>query len=64
MASMSRNQRYEQARKAKGEKKVTMWIPENAEVEVRQMCEFLCENPHHVPYMARSLVTGKFKKAV
>lgn len=62
--ALSRNQRYEQGRKQKGEKKLTVWIPEQAEIEVRQMCEFLCENPNHVPFMARDLVTGKMKKAI
>ena len=57
--ALSRNQRYEQGRKQKGEKKLTVWVSEHAEVEVKQMCEFLCENPNHVPFMARSLVTGK-----
>ncbi|KZX00955.1 hypothetical protein JL49_09095 [Pseudoalteromonas luteoviolacea] len=61
---MTRNQRYEKKRKDKGEIKVTLWIPADTEVEVKQMCEFLCENPNHVPFMARDLITGKMKKAI
>lgn len=64
MCKLTRNQKYEKARKEKGQKKLTVWIPENAEIEVRQMCEFLCENPNHVPFMARCLVSGKMKKAI
>ena len=64
MRELTRNQKYEKQRKNKGQKKVTFWIPEQAEIEVKQMCEFLCENPNHIPYMARSLTTGKMKKAI
>ncbi|TMO75320.1 hypothetical protein [Pseudoalteromonas aurantia] len=61
---MSRNTKYEAKRKGKGQKKITVWVPEEAEVEVKQMCDFLCENTSYVPFMARSLVTGKMKKAI
>ena len=64
MRELTRNQKYEKQRKDKGQKKVTFWIPEQAEIEVKQMCEFLCENPDYIPFMARSLTTGKMKKAV
>lgn len=64
MRQLSRNQKYEKKQKDKGLKKVTMWIPEQAEIEVKQMCEFLCDNPNFIPFMARSLTTGKMKKAV
>jgi len=64
MSKLTRNQKYEKKRKDKGLKKATFWIPEKAEIEVKQMCEFLCENPNHIPYMARSLKTGRLKKAV
>ncbi|KAF7770093.1 hypothetical protein PCIT_a3050 [Pseudoalteromonas citrea] len=60
----SRNQKYEKQRKEKGQKKITVWVPEQAEIEVKQMCEFLCENPDYIPFMARSLTTGKMKKAI
>jgi len=64
MRKLSRNQKYEKKQKDKGLKKVTMWIPEQAEIEVKQMCEFLCDNPDFIPFMARSLTTGKMKKAI
>lgn len=59
---MTRNQRYEQRQKDKGLVKVTLWVPMNSQVEVRQMAEYLQENKNHIPYMARSLVTGRMAK--
>lgn len=61
---MSRNKRYEERKKAMGLKKVTLWVPVNSEIEFKQMAEFLCENPDHIPFMARSISTGRMKKAV
>ncbi|WP_462154550.1 hypothetical protein [Pseudoalteromonas piscicida] len=58
----TRNQRYEQKQKDRGLNKVTLWVPCQSEVEIRQMIEFLTENPDHIPYMARSLKTGKMRK--
>ncbi len=60
----TKNQRYENKQKSRGLKKVTLWIPEHSEVELRQTIDFLCSNTDHVPYMARSIKTGKFKKIV
>lgn len=60
----TRNQRYERRLKAKGMKKITLWIPEGTEPEFKQMAEFCCENDDHIPFMARSLSTGKLKKGV
>ncbi|MCG7546967.1 hypothetical protein [Pseudoalteromonas sp. Of7M-16] len=64
MRKLTRNQKYEQKQKGKGLKKVTLWVPAGAEIEVKQMCEFLCENTDYIPFMARSLTTGKMKKAI
>ncbi|MCF6455519.1 hypothetical protein [Pseudoalteromonas sp. MMG024] len=61
---MNRNKRYEEKMKQKGLKKVTLWLPVNAEIEFKQMAEFCIENPYHVPYMAKSIKTGRFAKAV
>ena len=61
---MTRNQKYERKQKAKGLKKVTLWIPDDSEVEIKQMIEFLIDNPDHIPFMARSVITGRMKKAV
>lgn len=61
---MTRNQKYEQKQKGKGLKKVTLWIPDNSEIEIKQMVEFLIGNPDHIPFMACSITTGRMKKAV
>lgn len=61
---LSRNAKYENKMKAQGLKKLTVWIPQDAEVEFKQMADFCRENSSHIPFMARSLVTGRMKKAV
>lgn len=61
---MTRNQKYEKKQKDKGLKKVTLWIPDHSEVEIKQMIDFLIDNPDHIPSMARSIKTGRMKKAV
>ncbi|MCG7569179.1 hypothetical protein MHM89_04490 [Pseudoalteromonas sp. CNC9-20] len=58
----TRNQRYEQAQRNKGLTKKTYWVPAHAEIEIMQMIDYLKEHPDHVPYMARSLKTGKMAK--
>lgn len=64
MTTETKNQRYERAQREKGLKKVTLWIPEQSEIECRQMIEFLIEHRDHIPCMARSLKTGRLKKAI
>lgn len=61
---MTRNQKYEKKQRDRGLKKVTLWIPGDSEVEIKQMIEFLIDNPDHIPFMARSVKTGRMKKAV
>ncbi len=61
---MTRNQKYEQKQKSKGLKKVTVWIPDESEIEIKQMIEFLIDNPDHIPFMARNVKTGRMKKAI
>ncbi|MCG7563338.1 hypothetical protein [Pseudoalteromonas sp. McH1-42] len=62
MTIQTKNQRYERKQKQKGLVKRTLWIPAGVEVEVKQMIQFLLENPDYVPAQARSLKTGRFKK--
>ena len=59
---LTRNQRYEAAKRAEGLAKRTFWIPENLIVEFNAMAEFCRNNPDHIPYMARSLTTGRMAK--
>jgi hypothetical protein len=61
---LSRNGKYEQRRKDLGQVKLTLWIPETAEVELKQVANFCCENPEYIPFMVRSTRTGKMKKGV
>ena len=61
---LTKNQRYELKMKKQGFKKTTVWIPVDAEIEFKQMAEFCRENSNHIPFMVRSLVTGRMKKAI
>ena len=61
---MTKNQRYEAKQKAKGLKKVTLWIPVDAEIELKSMAEYCCENKGSIPFMVRSLTTGRMAKAI
>ncbi|UML95622.1 hypothetical protein [Shewanella xiamenensis] len=61
---MSRNQKYELKQRSRGLSKVTLWVPESSEIELKQMAQFLCENPDYIPFMVRSITTGKMRKAV
>ncbi|WAX22040.1 hypothetical protein spd_00008 [Shewanella phage Dolos] len=61
---MNRNSKYELKQRSNGLKKLTLWVPLESEVEFKQMADFLCANRDHVPFMARSLLNGKMRKAV
>ena len=61
---MTRNQRYEASKKAKGLIKITSWIPEAAKPEFIQIAAFCCEHPEYMPFMVRSTATGKLAKGV
>ena len=61
---MSKNTKYEAKQKAKGLKKVTVWIREASEVELKAIAQFCCENKGYIPFMVRSLTTGKMRKGV
>lgn len=61
---MTRNQKYESKQKNRGLKKVTLWVPHDSEIEIKQMVEFLIDNPNHIPFMARNINTGRMKKAI
>lgn len=61
---MTRNSKYELKQRSNGLKKLTLWVPIESEIEFKSMADFLCHNRDFVPFMARSLTTGKMKKAV
>jgi hypothetical protein len=60
---MSRNSEYEARQKARGLKKVALWVPEHCENEFRLMAQTCCEDKDLIPSTLRSLTTGKMKKA-
>lgn len=57
---MSRNKKYEAAQKAKGLKKVTVWIPVNRESEFKLLAEKCCEHRHLSFNTLRDIESGKF----
>ncbi|MPY23912.1 hypothetical protein [Shewanella sp. YLB-07] len=61
---MTKNQKYETKMKARGLKKITLWIPTESQVELKSIAEFCCDNKDYIPFMVRSLTTGKMRKGV
>ncbi|WP_064604208.1 hypothetical protein [Photobacterium sp. J15] len=57
---MSRNAEYEARMKAKGLKKVTVWMPEDREADIRQAINMLVENDHLTLNSLRDVVSGKY----
>jgi len=60
----SRNNKYEQNKKDSGLVKITVWIPEDSQIEFKQMANYCCENRGHIPFQVRSLITGRMAKAI
>lgn len=56
---MSRNSEYEQRKKEQGFKKVTVWLPEDRESDIKQAINELCENEHLTINVLRDLKTGR-----
>ena len=61
---LTKNQRYEKNRKALGQAKVTLWVPDEFANEFRLMAEFCGEHKHYFPFMARNASTGVMAKGV
>ena len=59
-----RNKKYEAGKKSRGLVKMTVWVPEEALVDFKNMAVFCCDERGCVPFMVRDLVTGKFRKGV
>lgn len=59
---MSRNSEYEARQKAKGLKKVALWIPEHCEDEFKLMAQSCSDNRDLIPFMCRSIKTGQMRK--
>ncbi len=62
--TLSRNQKYEQSLRERGLVKLTIWVPANSVADFKAMAFFCVNNKETVPFMARSLVTGRMAKAV
>lgn len=62
--TLSRNKRYEQKMKDEGLVKRTLWIPEHCESEFKQMAQACVLDRDQIPFMTRSIKTGRMKKAV
>ncbi|MDC5706396.1 hypothetical protein OPW36_21000 [Vibrio europaeus] len=52
---MSRNSEYEQRQKDKGLKKITLWVPEDRDCEVKQAAQMMCDNEDLTINVLRSI---------
>lgn len=59
--TISKNKRYELAKKASGLSKVTFWVPSSCEDDFKLMAAICCDNRDLYPSMLRSFVTGRVK---
>lgn len=57
---MSRNREYEQRQKDKGLKKVTLWVPEDREADVKQAVQMMIDNEHLTLNALRDMQSGRF----
>lgn len=57
----SRNSTYEQKMRAKGLKKITLWIPDECADDLKLMASICCDNKDLIPSTVRSLTTGRMK---
>ncbi len=57
----SRNSIYEQKKRNKGLKKITLWIPEHCEDDLKLMASICCDNQDLIPSTVRSVTTGRMK---
>ncbi|MFB9216520.1 hypothetical protein [Vibrio sinaloensis] len=56
---MSRNSKYEKRQKAKGLKKVTLWLPEDKDCDIKQAAQMMCDNPNLTVNVLRNITTGR-----
>ncbi|WP_439146430.1 antitoxin MazE-like protein [Vibrio sp.] len=56
---MSRNKKYEDKMRAKGFKKVTLWIPQDRESDVKQAASVMCENESLTIGVLKNIETGR-----
>ncbi|PNH84449.1 hypothetical protein C1M56_20070 [Vibrio diazotrophicus] len=57
---MSRNARYEASQKAKGLKKITIWVPSDREPEFKALALACCNHRHLSFNTLRDMKSGKY----
>ncbi|WP_064609891.1 hypothetical protein [Photobacterium sp. J15] len=57
---MSRNSEYEKRQRDKGLKKVTLWVPEDREADIKQAVTMMVENDSLTLNALRDTRSGKF----
>ncbi|MER2495632.1 hypothetical protein ABS858_06000 [Vibrio neptunius] len=56
---MSRNSQYEQRQRDRGLKKITIWVPEDKECDVKEAAQRMCEDRDLTIATLRNLVSGR-----
>lgn len=56
---MSRNAQYETRMKEKGLKKITLWVPEDREYDIKQAASLMCSNEDLTINVLKSLESGR-----
>ncbi|PTO88815.1 hypothetical protein [Vibrio splendidus] len=56
---MGRNKKYENKMKAKGFKKVTLWIPQDRESDVKQATSVMCDHENLTVGVLKDINTGR-----
>ncbi|MFA0005855.1 hypothetical protein AB4422_21115 [Vibrio splendidus] len=56
---MSRNKKYEDKMKSKGFKKVTLWIPQDIESDVKQAASVMCDYENLTVGVLKDVHTGR-----
>jgi hypothetical protein len=59
--TMSRNSTYEAKKKEQGFKKITLWIPDHCEDDMKLMASLCCDDKDLIPATVRSIKTGRMK---
>ncbi len=57
---MSRNKEYEQRMKNKGLKKITIWVPEDRELPIKEAIALVVTNKNLTFNTLRDIKTGRF----
>lgn len=57
---MRRNSEYEKRQRDKGLKKVTLWVPEDREADIKQAVTMMVENDRLTLNALRDILSGKF----